>query len=246
MGGLRERWRGFTDLLLQAQCPLCDRTAVTAFCQYCQRQVQQCQLADANWAHHEHLPILAWGRYGGALRQAIAAFKYNNHPELAQPFAHWLAHTWLNASARAALTALTVVPIPMHPSKRQQRGFNQAELLATHFCTQTRLRYQPHGLERSRETAAQFQLTARDREQNLAHAFSLGDAFRRQPPPGSVLLLDDIYTTGATARAAAQTLRRHGIRVHGVVVLARAEWEQGQSTGYRGQGAAKRPGQEAG
>jgi predicted amidophosphoribosyltransferase len=73
---------------------------------------------------------------------------------------------------------------------------------------------------RIRSTEAQFGLSIADRQQNLADAFAIHPAFARRPPT-RVLLLDDIYTTGATVRAAATCLQRQGISVEGVVVLAR-------------------------
>ena len=76
------------------------------------------------------------------------------------------------------------------------------------------------GLERLRATEAQFGLTTSEREQNLAMAFQIGSAFRRHCPASPVLLLDDIYTTGATACSAAQTLQQQGITVCGIVALA--------------------------
>ena len=221
MSGFSKQFGGLLDLLLQAQCPLCQRMTTATFCRACQRQVQQCQFSSADWLQQEQLPVFAWGRYSGALRRTIAAFKYENKPHLARPLAHWMALTWVQTTKLT--TPFTVVPIPMHPAKQRERGFNQADLLAEHFCEQTRLPLQKQGLSRSRETTAQFQLSAGDRAQNLSDAFSLGDAFRKRPPTTPILLLDDIYTTGATARSAAQTLRRHGIRVQGLIVLARAE-----------------------
>ena len=163
--------------------------------------------------------MFAWGCYRGGLRRAIAAFKYENQPQLARPLAGWLADAW---RLRAQPPAGTIVPIPLHASKYQERGFNQADLLAQHFCDRTQLPLQLHGLERHRATEAQFKLNSdRDREQNLTAAFRLGPGLKQRPVT-RVLLLDDIYTTGATVRSAAQTLRRHGISVAGVVVLARA------------------------
>ena len=234
MSGFSRRLEGLLDLLLQAQCPLCQRTTTAIFCQDCQRQVQRCHIPNPTWTQQEQLPVFAWGHYSGALRRTIAALKYENRPQLSRPLAQWLAHAWLAATKPS--TTFTVVPIPMHPAKRQQRGFNQADLLAEHFCEQTQLPLQKQGLSRSRETTAQFQLSAGDREQNLADAFSLGDAFRKRHPTGVVLLLDDIYTTGATARSAAQILRRHGIRVQGLVVVARAVLEKGEGRGMRDEG----------
>ncbi|HEY9615854.1 MAG TPA: ComF family protein, partial [Microcoleaceae cyanobacterium] len=165
----------------------------------------------------------------GSLKRAIAALKYDNHPELARPLGHWLAQVWFT-HATVAKPKLTVVPIPLHADKRQLRGFNQAELLAEHFCDLTGLPLSRDGLLRSRVTEAQFQLSASDRAQNLTEAFSLGPAWSKQPPTNPVLLLDDIYTTGATARSAAQTLRRHGIRVYGIAALAKARSGHSRAT----------------
>jgi ComF family protein len=146
--------------------------------------------------------------------------KYHNHPELAVPLGGWMATAW---RAQAEAKPGIVVPIPMHDAKRQQRGFNQADLLAASFCAMTGLTYKVHGLRRMRETEAQFRLSHTARVANLKDAFRLGTTFTKSPPTQSVLLLDDIYTTGATARSAAQTLRSHGIRVQGIIVLAIAE-----------------------
>jgi len=164
------------------------------------------------------LPVFAWGAYGGTLKRAIAVLKYENEPQIAKPLGHWLAQAWLNS--QLASKALVVVPIPLHANKQKQRGYNQATLLAQSFCEITRLQLHQRGLERIRATEAQFGLSASDREKNLAMAFKLGSEFRHHHPTKPVLLLDDIYTTGATARSAAQTLEKLGIPVYGLVALA--------------------------
>jgi ComF family protein len=166
------------------------------------------------------MPVFVWGAYSGTLKRAIAAIKYENHPELARPLGHWLGEAWRNGQG-AAGARVTVVPIPLHAAKLKKRGFNQAELLAQYFCEVTGLPLQRNGLERIRETEAQFSLSGAEREQNLAGAFTVGKGFRhRHQRAGSVLLLDDIYTTGATVRSAAQTLRSAGISVCGVAAIA--------------------------
>ena len=84
----------------------------------------------------------------------------------------------------------------------------------------TGLKLRSQGLERTRQTVRQFELPGNKREQNLAGAFHLGSDFRHRRPVRPVLILDDIYTTGATARSAAQTLRQEGIQFFGVVAIA--------------------------
>lgn len=215
-------WRlnQWAELLVESPCPLCQRSTPQPFCVDCERQLQHCRIASPAWELQD-LPVFAWGRYGGSLKRAIAAMKFESQPFLAQPLGDGMATAWI--AANQPQTGLTVVPIPLHRQKLQTRGFNQAEWLAKRFCAQTGLPLASQGLERVRETQAQFQVAGRDRHQNLQGAFAIGPAFVRRAPQTPVLLLDDIYTTGATAQAATQTLRQQGIRVAGIVVLAIAQ-----------------------
>ena len=212
--------KGLLNLLFESNCPLCQRSTSKEFCHDCQRQVQQCQMASSNCSVGE-LPVFAWGVYGGTLKRAIAALKYENQPQLARPLGHWLAQAWSNS--QFASTQVIVVPIPLHSDKLHQRGYNQAALLAQSFCDLTGLPLQQKGLERLRDTEAQFGLSLKKRETNLARAFGLGSAFRRHHPASHVLLLDDVHTTGATARSAVHTLHQSKIQVYGLVALAQAE-----------------------
>lgn len=206
------------NLFLETNCALCQRPTSQEFCLYCTRQLQSCQLSHPSLCQ-EQLPVFAWGTYGGTLKRAIAVLKYENKPQVARPLGHWLGEAWLKSNISKSLI---VVPIPLHTEKLHQRGYNQAALLAESFCEITNLNLQQQGLERIRATEAQFNLSVGEREKNLAMAFKLGSRFRRDRPTKPVLLLDDIYTTGATAKSAAQTLRQSGIQVYGLVALAKA------------------------
>jgi len=160
-----------------------------------------------------------WGEYGGTLKRAIAALKYEGNPQLAKPLGGWLAESWLSFP-ELAIDNLTVVPIPLHPEKLKQRGFNQAELLAASFCELTGLPLQRHGLERVKNTQALFALTPQQRKAEMKDALSLGKDFRRRLPRDRVLLVDDIYTSGTTVKSAIKILRESGISVYGTVALA--------------------------
>lgn len=205
------------NLVAESPCPLCQRSSPQAFCLDCQRQLRQCQLATPACNPSGKMPVFAWGQYSGGLKRAIAAMKYHNQPHLANPLGLWMAQAWQETQQpREAI----IVPIPMHSAKQQERGFNQAELLAKCFCSTVGLPLELQGLQRVRATEAQFRLSMMERQQNLKDAFSVGKAFLKRLPSRPVLLLDDIYTTGTTAHSAAQTLRSHGIRVQGIIVLA--------------------------
>jgi ComF family protein len=212
--------KSLLNLFLQSHCSLCQRSTSGELCEYCERQLQKCHLQDPNTLWKEPLPVFSWGVYGGSLKRAIAVMKYENQPQIARPLGQWLGEAWLLNSPRRN-QKLVVVPIPLHASKQKQRGYNQAALLAQSFCQTTGLKFKLNGLERVRETKAQFGLSVSEREKNLAAAFVVGPEFRDRHPDFPVLLVDDIYT-GATATAAVQTLSNWGIAVSGLVALATA------------------------
>ena len=203
---------------VSSRCPLCQRLAPIVFCSDCQHQLRQCQLNRPDIVSGTGL-VLAWGCYEGALKRAIAHLKYHHSPQIAAPFGEWLGQIWLNY--HPAVGDRVVVPVPLHRDRQQQRGYNQAILIAQSFCRTTGLPLKPQGLRRTRNTQAQFKLSPPQRHHNLNHAFELGPDFKRRRPQVPVLLLDDIYTTGATVNSAATTLNTWGIAVQEVITVAR-------------------------
>lgn len=206
------------NLFLQGTCPLCDRTTPAAFCPTCTTSLQQ-QISP-QLDRQSSLPVLAWGRYEGLLKRAIAALKYQQQAQIGTVLGQWLGEAW-HQHGQIFSQRPVVVPIPLHPDKLKQRGYNQAELIAQGFCRVTGWPLAARGLQRTRATEAQFGLDAQARQRNVAEAFELGHAWQQRSRT-SVLLIDDIYTTGATALSAANTLRRHQVSVLGIAAIARA------------------------
>jgi len=85
MNGWAKGLKSWLDIFLESKCPLCERSTPGVICPTCQRQLQQCRLPHPY--QQAALPIMAWGEYSGALKRAIASLKYENHPELARPWA---------------------------------------------------------------------------------------------------------------------------------------------------------------
>ncbi|MBH8563539.1 ComF family protein [Nostoc sp. CENA67] len=211
--------KGLLNLFLQSNCPLCQRSTPDDLCQYCAKQLQSCHHKDPSCLWQKPIPIFSWGVYGGSLKRAIAVMKYENQPQIARPLGQYLAEAWL-LNLPSNERHLVVVPIPLHASKQKQRGYNQAALIAQSFCQVTGLKLKQNGLQRLRETKAQFGLSASERENNLAEAFAVGSELRDRRLDTPVLLVDDIYTTGATANSAVQTLRQCGLTVLGLAAVA--------------------------
>jgi len=169
---------------------------------------------------------VSFGPYEGRMKAAIHALKYDRLHPAAHGLGRMLAETIAQLAAEAPAEML-VVPVPLHKSKFTQRGFNQARSLAAHAVgflkkshPQWQLKLASSTLMRLRATESQAGLTPHMRRLNVRGAFSVSD-------PAAVMLkhvlvVDDILTTGATARSAAQALLKAGAASVWVVTLARA------------------------
>jgi ComF family protein len=153
----------------------------------------------------------AVGLYDGTLRAIIHAFKYGGRRSLARP----LAELMRTRGADVLEGAAAVVPVPLHVSRRRERGFNQAADLARHLHLPV-----VAALKRTRATAAQAELPAARRHGNVRGAFA---ATRRAAALAGevVLLVDDVSTTGATLDACARALKAAGVREVRALTAAR-------------------------
>lgn len=172
---------------------------------------------------------VAYAFYQDPMRAVIHALKYDLMHPAARRMGRMLAQAIALLAAEAPAEML-VVPIPLHRSRQAERGFNQARLLAAHALhalkalrtshPQWKLTLAPAALMRLRATESQASLTTRERRLNVRGAFSVSDP--ELVRDRHILLIDDILTTGATARAAALALKRAGAATVWVATLARA------------------------
>ncbi len=166
------------------------------------------------------LTVFTWRQYQGVLKQALALLKYGNQAELGIWLGLQLGNYWRTRHTNPPFQQATVIPIPLHYRRQQQRGYNQAALIAKGFCRATGLSYADHSLIRTKETHAMHSLGIRERQDNLNGAFQLGP--KLPPTSKPILLIDDIYTTGSTALTATSVLRKAGYTVPAIMTVARA------------------------
>lgn len=207
------------SVFLESRCLFCSRPTSKSLCQYCQQKLFSYQLSDNNrLSYWQDLSLFAWGKYEGQLKRAIALMKYQKQPDIGRLLGQLLGNLWLSNGLIKPQQKLTVVPIPLHSSKLNDRGFNQAELIARGFCQITGYSLNPQALIRVRNTAAMFNLSLEERTKNLENAFQVGYKLPKHP----VLLLDDIYTVGTTIKESAKILRQQRIEVIGALVVAKS------------------------
>lgn len=161
----------------------------------------------------------SFGFYEDELRKLIQLFKYARIQTLSAPLGRLLARALPHEQSFDV-----IVPMPLHWRKRWQRGFNQAELLAREIGRRTHIPVR-NALRRVRHTESQAGLTSAKRRENVSGAFQTpGRAKKSKALDGlSVLLIDDVMTTGATAASCARALKLGGARQVILLTLARAD-----------------------
>ena len=169
---------------------------------------------------------VAYGLYEHRMKAAIHALKYDRLHPAAKVLGRMLAEAIAQLAPEAPAEML-VVPVPLHRTKYAERGFNQARSLAVHALEslrkthpEWRLTLAASTLMRLRATGSQAGLSSTQRRLNVRGAFSVSDP--ATVADKDILVIDDIFTTGATARSAAQALVRAGARSVFVATLARA------------------------
>ncbi|MGQ9583927.1 MAG: double zinc ribbon domain-containing protein [Anaerolineae bacterium] len=153
--------------------------------------------------------------FEGAARQAVHRLKYVGRAALAAALAQVMLEAW----EREHVLVQAVVPVPLHPERLRERGYNQAEVLARQLARLTSLPLVEAGLRRTRNTPPQVGLSMLERQRNVEGAFWCQE---RQFEGQTVLLVDDVCTTGSTLRAAAQALHQGGAVEIWALTLARS------------------------
>jgi ComF family protein len=163
------------------------------------------------------------------MRRALHLLKYEGLTAVAQPLGALLAEAMLMLEAEAP-PAMTVIAVPLFAAREWARGYNQSVLLTESALAELRTRRPAWKLQtahsaliRKRDTDSHFQLAPHQRRENLKSAFAVAEKAR--VAGRDILLIDDIYTTGATARECARTLLAAGANSVYVATLARAQVE---------------------
>jgi ComF family protein len=157
--------------------------------------------------------------YDDHSRDLILRLKHGDRVDLASLFAAWLAR----AAADILPQAEVVAPVPLHRWRLLRRRFNQAAEIARPLAARSGLAYWPDVLERPRATATQAGKSGVGRRRNVAGAFAVPRHRRAQVKGRSILLVDDVLTTGATVEGCARALKAAGAARVDVAVIARVK-----------------------
>jgi ComF family protein len=236
-GVLRELQRGsqhLFDSIFPPRCAGCSRSG-TVLCSSCIAQFRtvdpsHCQRCGRALLEGELLctechdrpvglnRLISFSSFEEPMRSCIHALKYDGNLRLAEPLGALLGQTF----GRYGLQADAIIPVPLHKDRQQQRGYNHAQLLAEVCSALVRVPFHEHMLVRHRATLPQVGLSARDRYLNIAGAFLCTPAYATGALTGrSIVIIDDVSTTGATLKECAAPLFAAGAKEVRGLVLAR-------------------------
>ena len=184
------------------QCNVCSAPSRAALCAWCRS------------ANQPFNGITAPYRWTGVVQELVYSLKYRNVRASAPRLAELMSAHLMGKSMDADIIA----PVPLHPSRERERGYNQSELLARQVSSSTEIPMDPELLARLRNTPPQVTMTSpEERRQNVVGAFEcVGDAQGKR-----VLLIDDVVTSGATVAECSAQLRKAGAATIWVLSLAR-------------------------
>ena len=237
MERVRRELSGLLDLLLPPACPLCGQEQrcdgicpnclagfhpiVSPFCPRCSlpyptdkgtdHQCEACLREEPSFVR-----VQAVGVYEETLKKAVQSFKYNGAVHLDRPLGRLLSRVL--EENPGSLTPDLIIPVPLHRTRLRQRTYNQSLLLARILGKEWQIPVAARYLVRTRPTPPQQGLNAKIRQHNMKGAFALqGEVTGKR-----ILLVDDVLTTGATARECSRVLLKGGADEVAVAVLGRA------------------------
>ena len=248
---------GLASVLFAAPCRICGHTLTSAsripICENCLAEFERivdpmchccgrpfvsvavaegrqplCRLCRVNFYAFDRARSFA--TYNDALSEAIVLLKYEQVTRLGTWFADRLAEIVLRESDE--WRADIVVPVPLHPERRRERGYNQAELIARPLAKRLRLRLESQLLVRTKPRPAQLVLSRTEHWKSVRGAYATHKSCKVDNL--RVLLIDDVLTTGATLDACARTLKKAGASVIlGLTVGRVRSWDSGPAAATR-------------
>lgn len=224
------------DILFPKRCLGCGRIS-RYFCNQCRKGIKSIQSNEAicpvcekpaiDGSTHPRCRtrysldgLTSFFRYDGVIRKGVKALKYRFVSDVGAEFVSLVPASLLDDVSRHVGSDSILVPIPLHPVRFRERGFNQAEVLGGFVSGRLHIPMRAGMLCRVKKTLPQVEMKKReDRLRNMMAVFAIDRTVSLQE--ARVVLFDDVFTTGATMRSAANVLKRHGATYVWAVTMAR-------------------------
>ena len=205
------------EIIYPPVCGICGKINKKHLCVKCANRIKKYEINTIERVNNKYfdyqIKIL---KYENEIRNKIIDYKFNEKPYLYKTFGKMILN---NEKIYSFLKKYDIILcVPMHISKKMQRGYNQSELITKEIAKNTGIKYIMNNLVKIKNTKRQSTLTKTQREENVKNAFAVRNV--DEVKDRKVILFDDIYTTGSTVNECSRVLKRAGVKEITVLTLA--------------------------
>lgn len=192
------------DLIYIKKCYICSKSEENSFlCSKCISKVEYLPLGVNRIISDKK--IYCATEYSGVIQKVIRGIKYHNQKQLAYFQAHIMYMYWKSLKKN---DNYVVIPVPLSKERLKKRKYNQIQIVAEEFCKMTGYKLDTNIIRRIKNTKPQYNLTKKERIENLKNAFAIDTTTYNNNP---ILLLDDVCTSGTTFESIIKELKKHNI-----------------------------------
>lgn len=207
------------DLIFPPVCGICNKEINTYLCGKCEKEINKITCVGENRYDNKYFSTHMYlFRYEGIIRSKIISYKFDDKPYLYKTFCEIFVKN--KKVCEFIKNYDIIISVPMYKKKKNQRGYNQSELIAKETAKKVEnIEYRNDILIKIRNTAKQSSLNKEQRKENLKNAYVVNN--NEYILNKNILIFDDIYTTGSTANECAKTLIEAGAKDVGILTIAR-------------------------
>ena len=209
------------DLIFPPVCGICNKEINTYLCGKCEKEINKITCVGENRYDNKYFSTHMYlFKYEGIIRNKIISYKFNDKPYLYKTFCEIFVK---NKKVCEFLKKYDIIiSVPMYKKKKNQRGYNQSELIAKETAKKVEnIEYRNDILIKIKNTARQSSLNKEQRKENIKNAYLIKSSNKEYILNKNILIFDDIYTTGSTANECAKMLKEAGAKNIGILTIAK-------------------------
>lgn len=205
------------DFLFPPTCSVCGKLDKNWLCENCKKRIERLEKSElVDIENKKYEKLLYIFKYESLIRKLILKYKFSGQGYLCNLFSNVIINNKNNQKILKEYDL--IIPVPMYEKKRSKRGYNQTELIAEKIATSLNIEYSKC-IEKVINTTTQSKLGGKSRQSNIQHAFFIKNDIEVEDK--KIILLDDIYTTGATSEECSRILKNSGAKEVLILVLAK-------------------------